>query len=804
MRETFNSITSNVERRAALSSDPDDTGIDFIDVETEIGGGWRLLVHFIPADAAVDKVTIPPGITRDRIAITQTRSGGQAGLRVESVVYPPDGGEVLGVNVVADDDEDPASALVHLTATYELTLLDVAHIDPMFASAQFTLTPGVSHGIDPSAPDNAPGDLPDGVEINYLAKDYNSFRTLMLDHLTLSDPEWRERNPSDVGVMVVETLAYAADYLSYYQDAVATESYLGTARQRTSVRRHARLLDYRLHEGCNARTWVQLQVDDEYVVVERGTQLLTRGEGGVVIAPGSSEHERALARAAVFETMHTATLFMAHNDMALYGWGSARSALQAGSTSAILRGHLADLRAGDVLVFEEVIGPEPILQADPAQRHAVRLAAPPKLSADTLSGESITQIEWMDSDALPFDFPIASPAPGVAWTRVRGNIVLADHGRTIAGQELPRIPPEAPYRPVLSLPDLTFQAPYNHAVAVKQGASAALSTDSRKSVPAITLLERRERNGGERNIWRARPDLLGSAAFAREFVVEIANDRRATLRFGDGHAGLRPRPGCHMSATYRVGSGRVGNIGPDALSHIVTEDGRIIGVRNLLGAVGGRDPEAIEHARLRIPHAFRTEERCVTAEDYAAIASRYHGVRRAVARLRWTGSWQTAFVYIQRHGRDEDDPGFRDAVRRFMEPYRLPGYEITIHPPYHVSLEIALRVYVAPGHSRGAVRRRLAALFGDTELPDGENGFFHPDNFSFGEPLYLSRIISLAMTVQGVLRVEAERFGRWGAPPAGELAAGVIQVRPLEIIRVANDPDAPANGTITFSLEGGL
>ena len=44
------------------------------------------------------------------------------------------------------------------------------------------------------------------------------------------------------------------DRLAYWQDAVAVEAYLGTARRRTSVRRHARLLDYHVHEGCSART----------------------------------------------------------------------------------------------------------------------------------------------------------------------------------------------------------------------------------------------------------------------------------------------------------------------------------------------------------------------------------------------------------------------------------------------------------------------------------------------------------------------------------------------------------------------
>src|SRR4029077_7562637 len=81
-------------------------------------------------------------------------------------------------------------------------------------------------------------------EIDYLAKDYASFRQLMLDRISVLSPQWKERNPADIGIALVELLAYAGDYLSYRQDAVATEAYLGTARRRVSVRRHARLVDY--------------------------------------------------------------------------------------------------------------------------------------------------------------------------------------------------------------------------------------------------------------------------------------------------------------------------------------------------------------------------------------------------------------------------------------------------------------------------------------------------------------------------------------------------------------------------------
>ena len=100
--------------------------------------------------------------------------------------------------------------------------------------------------------------------IDYLAKDYASFRRLMLDRLAASAPGAITGHPADPGTMLVELVAGVADDLSYYQDAVATEAYLGTARLRTSVRRHARLLDYLMHDGCNARAWVAMRASRRY------------------------------------------------------------------------------------------------------------------------------------------------------------------------------------------------------------------------------------------------------------------------------------------------------------------------------------------------------------------------------------------------------------------------------------------------------------------------------------------------------------------------------------------------------------
>ena len=116
-------------------------------------------------------------------------------------------------------------------------------------------------------------------EIDYLARDYQGFRRLMLDRLSLLVPGWQERSAADLGVTLVELLAYAADNLAYRQDAVANEAYLATARQRISVRRHARLVDYHLHEGCNARAFVHFDVNGQNIALPKGTQLLTRVPG---------------------------------------------------------------------------------------------------------------------------------------------------------------------------------------------------------------------------------------------------------------------------------------------------------------------------------------------------------------------------------------------------------------------------------------------------------------------------------------------------------------------------------------------
>lgn len=152
-----------------------------------------------------------------------------------------------------------------------------AGIDPRHQSRNFVYRHSPRTEIDPKPRTAPPKPSRPNPEMNYLAKDYASFRRLILDRLSVVMPNWKERHEADLGIMLVELMAYVGDYLSYTQDAVATEAYLGTARQRISVRRHARFVDYELSEGCNSRTFLAAEVNRNQVALDpRNVMFITR------------------------------------------------------------------------------------------------------------------------------------------------------------------------------------------------------------------------------------------------------------------------------------------------------------------------------------------------------------------------------------------------------------------------------------------------------------------------------------------------------------------------------------------------
>ncbi len=712
--------------------------------------------------------------------------------------------------------------------------------DPRLSSVSFSFKVECPSDFDCKPPTSCPPPDLDEPEIDYLAKDYTSFRKLMLDRMSAIAPDWQERSPADLGVALVELLAYVGDQISYYQDAVATEAYLGTARQRISVRRHARLVDYFLSEGAAARAWIALEVDagsglDGDAVVSPpepllpgpdpgqdrpGIQLVTRVPGRDVLLSAADVVDAVRNGAVVFETLHGLTPHASLNEIEFYTWSDRACCLPVGATRATLRGPLPNLRAGRLLLFEEVLGPNTGSEADadPAHRHVVRIidiarGVDPLVESPGDPPVEVVEIEWHAEDALPFPLCLSSETDaehGAQFVPVvsvaRGNVLLAGHGRTMPVEELEPVPDDPfEFRPLLANGPLTHAAPLGanfspEAAGVESWPSAA---SARAVLPSAAVPEiRLVTGGGER--WTPARDLLSSGPFANEFVAEIEDGGRARLRFGDDADGKAPTSGTVFDARYRVGNGTAGNIGRDSLAHVVGAPAGITRIWNPLPAEGGVEPETPEQVRRFAPQAFRVQERAVTAEDYARAAERHPDVQRAVARFRWTGSWYTVFISVDRKAGLPVDHDFETTIRNHLNRFRMAGYDLEIDPPRFVPLDIKLVVCVEEGYFRGDVKAALLERFSSRRLPDGTLGFFHPDNWTFAQPVYLSRIYEVAAAVAGVDSVVVDRFQRWARVAQNEIANGVLATERLEIVRLDNDPNFRENGLLEFEMKGGL
>ncbi|HLO28805.1 MAG TPA: putative baseplate assembly protein [Anaerolineales bacterium] len=365
------------------------------------------------------------------------------------------------------------------------------NFDPRYAQLDFTFKVDCPSDMDCAPVDICPPSKLDEPNINYLAKDYASFRQLILDRLALIMPDWEERHVPDLDITLVELLAYVGDQLSYYQDAVATEAYLDTARQRISVRRHARLVDYHMHEGCNARAWVCIETDSDLTgnsaLDPHSIFFITNFNDALTMESMLTAEDLQNISTQQYEAFEPMTiqpipLYKAHNEIHFYTWDMRECCLPRGATSATLQDVYAPsgielvslkvavapvpdserkrqlhLQAGDVLIFEEMRGPKTGVEedADPSHRHAVRLIKVTE-GEDTLHDPPIPilEIEWSQEDTLPFPLCISAITDADHGCKyigdisvARGNVILVDHGRTL---ETPEDLDIVPYRPALA------------------------------------------------------------------------------------------------------------------------------------------------------------------------------------------------------------------------------------------------------------------------------------------------------------------------------------------------------------------
>lgn len=695
-------------------------------------------------------------------------------------------------------------------ATYTLVIDDL-NIDPLFRAVDFKFRPGCFN-INCRRRPEAPAQKSDPV-IDYLARDFDTFKHTLITAMKKRVPGWEPTSEADLDMVLIELLSATADELSDYQDRVMNEAFLSTARKRVSIARHARLMDYHIHQGNQASTVLAIKVFDDVVFPEPRTS----GEPDQYLTVWTENGPQN-----TFVAKEEQYIYKSLNYLEPYTWDGTVMMLKSGSTSAdlIVDGVAEGLIIGGKvprLLIQEWLDPSDGSPrgANPVKRQMLHLITegdkkPVKIN-DPLTGMNALRVHWAEEDRLNADYYFARsgrasnpvfPESDMA-TLFHGNLVDVYHGamacrmfkepgQPLADGELyyERIERNGGLKgTVCRLPDGPLAYEYT-----PQGGDRW---------PKSTLEVRVDTDDWSEAISLIQSD--GSTEGGSHFVVETDEEGRSLIRFGDGINGRALPGGAEVECYYQAGRGIDGNVGADSLVVIdrsTGDYGKIDRCWNPFDVINGRDPEPAEEIVRKVPEAYRHRQlRAVTLQDYRNRAGEVAGVSSASACYVWTGSWRGVRITIDPAGTDEPGEELMARVREHLEAVRLIGEDIEIRPPKYIPLKIDVSICVRPGYWPEDIKTTLEQEFADERTPDGRPGFFHPDRWTFGQELNPSQIIGRVQSVEGIDHVLSIGISRWdGVPVEGD---GVVKVGPAEIIQVRNDPDQAEHGYIFFKVYGG-
>jgi hypothetical protein len=777
------------------------------------------------------------------------------------------GGPATGqVQVTAIADSDPTDHILELTvapigdySTYTLQI-NYANMDPILDQVEFKFRPGCFSTN--CAPDWSAGTKPQTEPgIDYLAKDYDSFRHTLISAMMQRVPGWQPTSEADLDQVLLELFSVGADELSDYQDRVMNEAYLATARKRVSLARHARLMDYHIHQGNQASTWLAMIIEvGKTLTLPQPNPIANEPAIPLTVWAGNPDLNAADAtvfasrrqRSVVFDPLLEIQEFQPLlNQMGLYTWQGAIPALAAGSTEAdllLLRedapgiyNPITDnasavavqnwLRAGKApyLLLQERLNPATggVAGRNLNKRQLLKLLSGNDAAQvlqdlhphpHPLSGAWFVRVRWRPEDALRHNYCFTVDCKNGKTEHVslfHANLIQVYHGRpqTIVFKE-----PGAALTSTNTRRELYYERlernetggaqtetwtiaklPPEHALAYKD-------TPVGGEVPPKSTLAAEVFVTAERDVWDEEISLVSSDDSAENgdhFMVETDEERRSLLRFGNGFNGRQLPENAEVRCTYQVGRGLDGNVGLDQIVYVsAAAFPEIAHCWNPFDVTNGRDPEPVAEIIRRVPEAYLFRQlRAVTLADYVKRAEELSEVSKAAARYAWTGSWRTVQIAIDPVGRTDLDQELRQTIARYLDAVRLIGEDLEIRPPRFVPLEIQVSLCCQPDHWPEDLRFVLEQEFSDGYTPDGQMGFFHPDRWTFGQELYASQIQGRVQAIPGVEHVISVTMKRWNHPaPASDR---IIRLRGNEILQVQNDPDHLELGLINFEIRGG-
>ncbi len=315
--------------------------------------------------------------------------------------------------------------------------------------------------------------------------------------------------------------------------------------------------------------------------------------------------------------------------------------------------------------------------------------------------------------------------------------------------------------------------------------------------------------------WTRVDSLLDATAGAQVYRVEVyptgdtAQEDQAVLVFGDGTNGAIPGTGAQLTASYRIGGGRAGNVDAGTITRVdksyIDAAGNPVrlSVTNPAAASGGAERETVLHGKVYGPRALATGSRSVSAADFRTNAERVAGVARALALTvedDATLPENTVALYVVPDGSGTPSRALLSAVEYAVTTtYPKPATtRLLVLPAVYVDVALVGTCYVerdAAGLAPSFARLQDVADAIEVALigTDDSRGYFHagginPDTLrhwiDFGQRVALSKLYDLVQSVDGVARVTL-------TSPTGDAVLGARYFPRLRAYARSEDPTVP-------------
>lgn len=333
--------------------------------------------------------------------------------------------------------------------------------------------------------------------------------------------------------------------------------------------------------------------------------------------------------------------------------------------------------------------------------------------------------------------------------------------------------------------------------------------------PGLILVDQDDGNGYV--AWKEVEDFNSSSPTDTVYTLDRTT---GLVTFGDGKHGAIPRyvtdatgtaeqESNIMAGPYRSGGGAAGNVPANTLVTIDDPVPYLQGVTNPRPASGGSDEETIAQAQQRLPALLRTQNRAVTADDFAALAMLTPGVQivRAYALSQFNPILSVAQAPLQTasDGTSQFVP-FPGVVTVFVIPYstdpkptptedfcnqvakhlnqsRLITTEVYVTGPNYREVEVDVAVIVDPSYPLGTVQAALTTslqnYFNPVTGGDIPEGSTTGSGFPFGGVISITGTLRLIVITTGVVRVVPNSFKVY---VDGEQITQDLQIGPSETV----------------------